>query len=195
MSKPFLLGTKFNGDDNLTLKQRIIVAAGEIKKTSSIANAGLLCALGVALNQVTFALSTMLEIGFSFLANAMCAFLYGPFVGVIAAVAMDFAGYFLRPNGGFFIGFTLNEVLCALIYGFWLYKKPVKVWRTFMACLSVVIIINLFLTPIWLNILYGNAQLISHIRLIKNIIKLPVDTAILYGVLIVANKIKKFKKA
>ncbi len=195
MANSFSSSAKKSSSKKITFKQRMTLSVCEVKKTSSIAGAGLLCALGVALNQATFAVSTMLEIGFSFLANAMCAFLYGPIVGVIAAIAMDFAGYFLRPNGGFFIGFTLNEVLCAIIYGFWLYKKPVKIWRAFMACLTVVIVINLILTPMWLNFLYGNAQLISNIRLIKNAIKLPVDTAILYGVLLLAKKIKKQKNA
>ncbi len=171
---------------------RIKTSSAHIGKTSSIAGAGVLSALGIALNQITIAVSTMLEIGFSFLATAVCGFLYGPFLAAIAAVAMDLSGYFLRPNGGFFIGYTLNEVLCALIYSFWLYDKPVKLWRVFCACLTVVLIINLFFTPLWLNIQYGNAFIISDIRLIKNIIKLPVDTALLFAVLkLVEKRIKK----
>ncbi len=171
--------------------ERLKCAAAEIKKTSSIAGAGVLCALSVALNQITFAVSTMLEIGFSFLALAMASFMYGPFIAAIAAVAIDFVGYMLRPNGEFFIGFTFNEVLSAFIYGFWLYNKPVRLWRAFAACLCVVLVINLFFTPMWLNILYGNAFVISGLRLVKNIIKLPVDTVLLYGVLLMASKVKK----
>ena len=95
----------------------------------------------------------------------------------------DVAGYFLRPNGGFFPGFTLNEFLLGFLYGCWLYKKPVSLWRTFCACLSAVLVINLVLTPLWLNIMYGNAFVISGMRLIKNAVKLPLDTALLYFLL------------
>ncbi len=181
-------------NNEYTLKFRTKSALAEVKKTSSIAGAGLLCALGVALNQLTFVVSTMLEIGFSFLAPAVSAYLYGPFLGGIAAVALDFVGYMLRPNGEFFIGFTFNEVLSAFIYGFWLYKKPVKLWRVICACVTIVIVINLFLNPLWLNILYGNAFVLSSARLIKNAIKLPVDIALLYLVLLMTKRVYKAKK-
>ena len=44
-------------------------------------------------------------------------------------------------------------------------------------------VINLVLTPLWLNIMYGNAFVISGMRLIKNAVKLPLDTALLYFLL------------
>ncbi|MEG2286368.1 MAG: folate family ECF transporter S component [Ruthenibacterium sp.] len=166
---------------------RMRAAAGEVRRTASIAGAGLLCALGLVLNQFTLMVSQLLEIGFSFLAIAVSGFLYGPWMAGLAGVVMDVAGYLLRPNGGFFIGFTLNELLAGVLYGLWLYKKPVSLARTFCACLSVVLLINFVLTPLWLNIMYGNAFLISSARLIKNIIKLPVDTGLLYLVLRLAS--------
>lgn len=58
-----------------------------------------------------------------------------------------------------------------------------SLWRTFCACLSAVLVINLVLTPLWLNIMYGNAFVISGMRLIKNAVKLPLDTALLYFLL------------
>lgn len=45
------------------------------------------------------------------------------------------------------------------------------------------LVINLVLTPLWLNIMYGNAFVISGMRLIKNAVKLPLDTALLYFLL------------
>ena len=56
-------------------------------------------------------ISTFLEVGFSFLAVALCGFFYGPVVAGLAGIITDTLGYFLRPNGGYFIGFTLNEFL------------------------------------------------------------------------------------
>lgn len=84
----------------------------------------MLAALSLVLNQFTIAVSQFLEIGFSFLAAGTCAFLYGPWLAGLMGIVTDVAGYFLRPNGGFFPGFTLNEFLLGFLYGCWLYKNP-----------------------------------------------------------------------
>ena len=172
------------GNDSLRgFPRRLSDAAREVRRTASLAGAAMLAALSLVLNQFTIAVSQFLEIGFSFLAAGTCAFLYGPWLAGLMGIVTDVAGYFLRPNGGFFPGFTLNEFLLGFLYGCWLYKKPVSLWRTFCACLSAVLVINLVLTPLWLNIMYGNAFVISGMRLIKNAVKLPLDTALLYFLL------------
>ena len=171
--------------------KRLQAAAKELRSTRSLAGEGLLAALGLVLNQFTIVVSQLLEIGFSFLAAGVGGFLYGPWLAGLAGIVMDLLGYALRPNGGFFLGFTLNEFLLGFIYGCWFYKKPVSLLRTFCACVCVVLFINFFLTPLWLNILYGNAMVLSQIRLVKNIIKLPLDTALLYFVLKTVEKQSK----
>lgn len=173
------------------LKTRIVDSGAELRRTKTLAGAGLLSALALTLNQFTIMVSQFLEIGFSFLAAATCGLLYGPVVAGCAGVITDLLGYVLRPNGGFFIGFTLSEFVTGFIYGLWFYKKPVTLLRTFLACLTVVFIVNFFLTPLWLNIMYGNAFIISSVRLIKNCIKLPIDVALLYTLLKVVEKHQK----
>jgi ECF transporter S component (folate family) len=165
---------------------RMAAAAAEIRRVPSLVGAAMLSAVGLVLNQFTIMVSQFLEIGFSFLAVAMSGYLYGPWLAGLAGVVLDLVGYMLRPNGGFFIGFTLNEFLLGFLYGCWLYRKPVSLARTFCACLSVVLVLNFCLTPIWLHIMYGNALVITSLRLIKNCIKLPLDTALLYCLLKVA---------
>lgn len=135
------------------------------------------------LNQFTIAVSQFLEIGFSFLAAGTCAFLYGPWLAGLMGIVTDVAGYFLRPNGGFFPGFTLNEFLLGFLYGCWLYKKPVSLWRTFCACLSAVHRHQPGAHAAVAEDMYGNAFVISGMRLIKNAVKLPLDTALLYFLL------------
>ncbi len=179
-------------EENIKKQKQNLIKSSifELKKAQSLAGGGILSAVGLIINQFTIQIGTILEIGFSFVAMALTGFLYGPFVAVLCAFAFDLAGFMLRPNGQFFIGFTLNEMLAAAIYGFVLYKKPISLKRTFIACLLVVLCINLLLTPIWLNMLYGNAQFLSALRLVKNAVKLPVDTVLLFSLLKLTSKLK-----
>ena len=173
------------------LAARLRDAAREVRRTGSLAGAAMLAAVGLVLNQIVVPVSQFLEIGFAFLAAGACAFLYGPWVAGLMGIVTDIIGYFLRPNGGFFPGFTLNEFLLGFLYGCWLYKKPVSLWRTFCACLSAVLLINLLLTPLWMRLMYGNSFVLTSLRLVKNAVKLPLDTALLYCVLKTAEKYKK----
>ena len=100
--------------------RRLSDAAREVRRTASLAGAAMLAALSLVLNQFTIAVSQFLEIGFSFLAAGTCAFLYGPWLAGLMGIVTDVAGYFLRPNGGFFPGFTLNEFLLGFLNGCWL---------------------------------------------------------------------------
>ncbi len=151
-------------------------AAREVRRTASLAGAAMLAAVSLVLNQLVIPVSQMLEIGFAFLAAGACAFLYGPWMAGLMGIVTDTIGYFLRPNGGYFPGFTLNEFL---------------LWRCLCACLSAVLLINLLLTPLWLHLMYGNAFVLTSARLVKNAVKLPLDTALLYFLLKAAEKQKR----
>lgn len=167
---------------------RLRAAWQELRRTRSLAGAGLLASAGVVLNQFTFAVSQFLEIGISFLAPAAAGFLYGPFVAGLAGVVLDIIGYVLRPNGAYFIGFTLNEFLAGFLYGCVLYKKPVTLPRCLLACMCTALVLNLCLTPLWLHMMYGNAFVLTSMRLIKNAIQLPVNTLLLYALLRVVQR-------
>ncbi len=53
------------------------------------------------------------------------------------------------------------------------------------------LLINLLLTPLWMRLMYGNSFVLTGLRLVKNAVKLPLDTALLYCVLKTAEKYKK----
>ena len=170
-------------DFSLSFTARLRDAAAQVRRVKSLAGTAMLTALNLVLNQFTVMVSQFLEIGFTFLATASAAYLYGPWLAGLMGIVADTLGYFLRPNGTYFPGWTLNEFLLGFLYGCWLYKKPVTLWRTFAACLSAVLLINLCLTPLWLHLVYGNAFVITGLRLVKNLIKLPIDTLLLYTLL------------
>jgi ECF transporter S component (folate family) len=54
-----------------------------------------------------------------------------------------------------------------------------------VACkLTVTVLFNFFLTPLWLHIMYGQAFVVlSSLRVVKNAIKFPVDVLLLMLVL------------
>jgi ECF transporter S component (folate family) len=79
----------------------------------------------------------------------------------------------------------LNAFIGGAIYGFFFYNKEVT-WKNAILCtLTNTIIISLILTPIWLAIMY-NQPLTSWViwapRLIKSVIMLPVQSAMIYFV-------------
>ena len=164
-------------------------SAANLHDPRALAGAAMLAALHLVLNQFTIPVSSVLEIGFDFLTVAATGYLYGPWVAGLSGFATDLLGYLLRPNGPYFPGFTLSAILLGVVYGLAYYQKPVSVRRIVCTKLCVVLLFNFFLTPLWLHIMYGQAFVIlSQIRLVKNLVKFPVDVALAYTVLRLASR-------
>lgn len=164
----------------------------ELKVTHNLVLCGLMAALAVVLNYTTSIFVTPnIRIGFSGLPNRVVEYLFGPWVGALFGAALDILKYLLKPDGGaFFFGYTFNVMVAGVIYGTVLYKKPVRVWRIFIAELLTKAIVNCGLNTLWLAVLNGNAFMaILPARVVKNIIMLPIDTAILFFVLTFVTKL------
>ncbi|MEG0307181.1 MAG: folate family ECF transporter S component [Clostridium sp.] len=167
-------------------------SSSELKKTKSLTNLALLAALNIIMGSLFIELSSILRIGFSFIVVGVSAMLYGPVATGVVGVLADILKYMIRPSGVFFIGFTVNEFLSGFLSGLILYKKHVTIKRTFFARLVVMVTVNLILTPIWLSILYGKGIMIYvSARIVKNIILLPIETIVLYGILKKVETVKK----
>lgn len=162
----------------------------EIKKVSSITGCAMLTAMDVALRAVRIDFSNILSIGFSSLAVAVSALYYGPVLTGLAGIIADTLGYLIHPNGPYFPGFAISAFLTGVIYGLFFYKKTLSVKRVILARLTITIVINLILTPLWLHMMYGNA-IFALPRIIKNVVMFPLDAWLLYMVLKVALRIKK----
>jgi ECF transporter S component (folate family) len=153
---------------------------------------GLMGALAIVLNYTTSIFITeYIRIGFSGLPNRIIDYLLGPGVGAIFGGVMDILKYITKPAGGaFFPGYTISAVLGGIIYGFLLYKKPIKLWRVLCAEFLAKLFINCMLNTLWLKIMYGSAFMaILPTRALKNLIMLPIDTAILFFVLTFVSKL------
>lgn len=169
-------------------------SADEFKHVTSICVASMMTALNTLLGAFKIILiPKILTISFASLATASCAMFCGPLLtGTVGAIA-DILKYIIRPDGPFFPGFTINEFLTGVIYGFFFYKlSEVSLKRCILARLTIVLFMNMFLTPLWLYILYGDSfwALVST-RIIKNIVMFPIDVMLLYMVMQITSRALK----
>lgn len=178
-----------------SVKQQFILikdSMQEFKKVFSLCFAAIMTALNTIISTFRIVISNLLEINFASLAVGPCALYCGPMLSATVGAIADILKFIARPSGPFFPGFTINEFVLGFIYGMFFYKKEVTLKRVFAARVSVVVIINLCLTPIWLHMLYGNAfMVLVSARLLKNIVLLPVDTFLLYFVMKKSEQIGK----
>ena len=129
-------------------------------------------------------ISNIIEIRLQFLPVACAGYLFGMPAGAVVGGLTDILCYIVKPTGPFFPGFTLSSIAEGLIYGFFLYKKPVTLKRVSLAVLVNTIVIDLCLTPLWLMILYKNAfTAVFMARIVKVIVMYPINIALLMGVL------------
>lgn len=141
----------------------------------------LLIALEIILTRFLSIETPTLRIGFGFLPVAIMAILYGPWWTGAAGVVGDLVGMMLFPKAAFFPGFTLTAFLTGMIYGLFLYKKPITWKRTFVAVSSVNVICSLCLDTLWLSMMYGDSFLVLlPMRLVKAAIMIPVATVLIY---------------
>ena len=165
-------------------------SAQNFRHVKDICGCAMFTALDILLKMVRIDFSNILSIGFSSLAVAVSAFYYGPVLTGIAGVIADTLGYIVHPNGPYFPGFAINAFLTGVIYGCFFYKQEDISWkRVIMARLCITILINLILTPLWLNMMYGNA-IFAIPRIIKNVVMFPLDAWLLYIVLKTAKRIQ-----
>ena len=115
----------------------------------------LLVALHIILSRFLSINAWNIKIGFAFAAVFVGAYLYGPVAGAAVGGLGDFLGAILFPIGAYFPGFTLNCALTGLVMGLLLHKKQTP-WRVVLTAAINEIGISMWITPIWISILYGS---------------------------------------
>ncbi len=181
--------------ENVASKKSIFSSVSRLKETKVLTFCGMMGALAVVLGYVaTIKFGPYIRIGFSGLPNQVVDYLFGPWIGAIFGGTMDIVKWFLSGDGDFFPGFTITAMLGAVIYGLFLYNKPLKWWRVIAAQLTVKVVCNLILNTLWLNLLYGQAiAAILPGRIVSNAVMLPVDTIIMMILLtVIKSSIKPY---
>lgn len=164
------------------IKQLFSDSLHEFTVTKNLVLCGLMAALAIVLSMVaSISIGSYIKIGFSGLPNRIVEFLFGPVVGCLFGGALDILKFMIKPDGPFFFGFTFNVMLAGLIYGCLLYHKPLSIKRVVIAEFLVKLIVNCGLNTLWISMLYGKAFFVLlPMRLLKNVIMLPIDSAIVF---------------
>lgn len=158
-------------------------AAGELKNLRRLMFAALICALSIVIGGFYVSVGENLRVYFTFFLTATGCAVYGPVVGLLAAAVTDTLNFLLFPSGAYFPGYLLSEMVAALIYSLFLYRKRITVLRLFGAKLLVNYLVNVAMGSLWSQILFGKGYLYYLVKsLIKNSLLLPVEVIIMAAV-------------
>ena len=152
---------------------------------------GIVVAMDVVLSKISFGPATV-QIGLGFIGSVMLGYFFSPVWSAIGGGFADLVtSAIFGQQGGFFIGFTLTAMLGPMIYSFFFYQKPIKIWRIVAAVLLVTVIVNVFLNTLWIHIMYGldfRAALIQ--RAPKELIVPWIQMVVIYFVLEALSRVK-----
>ena len=167
-------------------KRNIFVSsAKELGTLHTVVFCGLMGGLSIILTMVaSIKMGPYINIGFSWIPNRIVDFMFGPIVGMIYGGAMDIVKWMAKPDGDFMIIYTFVPMLTGIIVGTLLYKKPVSLVRIIIVQIIIKIFINAGLNTYLMSITGGKAFMeLLPLRLLKNVIMIPIDSMILFVVL------------
>ncbi len=129
-----------------------------------------------------------LGIGFGFLFLGIACMLFGPYPSLLIGVLSDVIGYLIKPDGMFFIGYTIQSMVACFTYALCLHKTYVTFTRCFIARVIVNILCNVIIGSISWAIIsnFNYDQTITYmltISLPKNLVYLLPQSLVLFIVL------------
>ncbi len=156
----------------------------EFKKIKNLSVLSMLLMLKILVSLFQINISFGVKISFGFLIYIIVASFYGFFSGVIFTILAYLLNFVTGVVEVFHIGFLISSIFCILIYSIFLYKLKLLVKRVVIATIINDLVIHFILNNIWLSQIYNTRfSLIFSVRILKNIIMLPIDCVL--GTLIV----------
>lgn len=151
-------------------------------KTKQLVVASIMIALcGIAGLTSIYIYNQSVKLSFMFLPISVIGSSLPPFISIPAGILGDFINWYCKPVGAYFPGYGLSSAITVIIYGAFLYKKEVKIWRVAAARGVVLIFIDLLLNMYWGTLVTGQAINIIFIpRIVKSIIEYPIDVYLIY---------------
>ena len=176
--------------ETVALPKTLRKSAGEFKKLQTVVFCGLMGALSIILGLFASIHFGPFSITYAWIPNRIIDFMFGPVVGALYGGVMDVIKFMLKPNGSFNLAYTAMAVLAGLIFGVVLYNKQISFMRIVFAQTLVKIFINVGMGTYLMAFERGQAFMaLMPVRLIKNLIMIPLDSILLFIVLSVLTKI------
>lgn len=159
-----------------------------MSKSKKIILSAFLLALLIVLSRFASFQTQFLVISTSFIPIMMSAIWLGPKYSTLIAALGDFIGAILFPFGMYFPGFTMSYAITGFIYGIFLYQDPKKgnvkrgqfILKLCMSSALVLGVVNIFITSIWLHILYGKAYFaIITTRVVTQVVMFPIQIVVI----------------
>ena len=170
--------------ETVTLPKTFIKSAVEFKNLHTVVLCGLMGALSVILGMFASIHLGPFSITYAWIPNRIVDFMFGPVVGAAYGGIMDIIKFIIKPNGSFNLAYTAMAMLGGLVFGAILYKKPVSFMRIVFAQTLVKIFINVGMGTYLMAFERGQAFMaLMPVRLIKNLIMIPLDSILLFVIL------------
>lgn len=182
-------------------------SAKELKSIRTLTVTGMMMALALVLRALAIQPTADIRISFEFLPIIVIAMLYGPVVGGMSSVAVDFLGYIISDAKirEYSLLLACAHIIAGVIYGLFLYRKEINSVRIVLTRVFVVLTCDFILKSVIIHLQYVNKDFnirsISDLhnfgiwlipRIIKSVAQLPLD--ILLISVIIPNVIQAYKK-
>ncbi len=130
-----------------------------------------------------------LKISLSFIPVVIAARLFGPLGGGLVAGLGDFISAFMFPVGAWFPPITLSTAAVGVIFGLF-FKNGYSFLRVLISVLISELVFSMFITPIWLMMLYGTDYwILVSSRLIQVAVLIVIKLITIPPILKITNKI------
>ncbi len=170
--------------ETVTLPKTFIKSAVEFKNLHTVVLCGLMGALSVILGMFASIHLGPFSITYAWIPNRIVDFMFGPVVGAVYGGIMDIIKFIIKPNGSFNLAYTAMAMLAGLVFGAILYKKPVSFMRIVFAQTLVKVFINVGMGTYLMAFERGQAFMtLMPVRLVKNLIMIPLDSILLFVIL------------
>ncbi len=161
-----------------------------MSKLKKVILSALLLAILIIFSRFVSIKTEVLVISLSFIPVMISSIWLGPKYSTVIAALGDLIGAILFPFGPYFPGFTVSSAISGFIYGIFLYNKGQKfesnrkfILRLIFSSLIVLCVVNIFITSLWIHILYGKAYLaVLASRVVTQIVMLPIHVIVIYAI-------------
>lgn len=148
----------------------------------NLAIMGLMTALKVVLSSFTIYVTPTFRIfSLGYLPGAIISILYGPVAGLLFGFASDLVGYIAKPMGPYLPVYALSAMVANLIYAFFLYRKPLTIWRVTLAQIAMTTLVIFGMGYLWNVLLYGGiaSTFFTSARFLSNLVNVPIYVALI----------------